>query len=145
MYFLDPFSSIWCPDSCLTMLCSSRRVSKEWASPMAQQWFDPLGWEDPLEEGMATHSSILAWRLSRTEEPDGLQLIGLQRVGHNWSKLVCMHLVHSNALPQSLLVTRHWCYSIQKTIKYQSLIFWKSLQCQYVYPSKVGLFKKLCE
>ena len=42
-----------------------------------------LGWEDRLEEGMATHSSILAWRISRTEEPGGLQSIGLQRVGHN--------------------------------------------------------------
>ena len=103
------------------------------------------GWENSLEQGTATHSSILSWRISRTEEPGGLQPIGLQRVGHNWSNLVCMHLVHCNALPKSLLVTRHWCYSIQKTIKYQSLIFWKCLQCQYVYPSKVGLFKKLCE
>ena len=42
-----------------------------------------LVWEDPLEEGMATHSSILAWRIPWTEEPDGLQLIGLQRVRHD--------------------------------------------------------------
>jgi len=42
-----------------------------------------LGWEDPLEEDMATHSSILAWRIPRTEEPGGQQSIGLQRVGHN--------------------------------------------------------------
>ena len=39
-----------------------------------------LGWEDPLEEGMATHSSILSWRLLGTEEPDGLQSLGSQRV-----------------------------------------------------------------
>ena len=38
-----------------------------------------LGWKDPLEEGMATHSSILAWRIPWTEEPDGLQSIGSQR------------------------------------------------------------------
>ena len=44
-----------------------------------------LGWEDPLEEAMATHCSILAWRIPWTEEPCGLQSIGLQRVGHNWS------------------------------------------------------------
>ena len=50
---------------------------------MAQQWFDPLGWEDPLEEGIATHSSILAWRISRIEEPGGLPFIGSQRVGHD--------------------------------------------------------------
>ena len=42
-----------------------------------------LGWEDPLEKGMATYSSILAWKISWTEEPGGLQSMGLQRVGHN--------------------------------------------------------------
>ena len=42
-----------------------------------------LNQEDPLEEGMATHSSILAWRTPRTEEPGGLQSTGLRRVGHN--------------------------------------------------------------
>ena len=42
-----------------------------------------LGQEDSLEEGMATHSSILAWRIPRTEEPGGLQSIGSHRVGHD--------------------------------------------------------------
>ena len=42
-----------------------------------------LGWEDSLEEGMATHSSILAWRIPWTERPGGLQSIGSQRVGHD--------------------------------------------------------------
>ena len=42
-----------------------------------------LGGEDPLEEGMATHSSILAWRIPWTEEPGGLQSIGSQRVRHD--------------------------------------------------------------
>ena len=42
-----------------------------------------LGWEDPLEKEMATHSSILAWRIPWTEGPGGLQSMGLQRVGHN--------------------------------------------------------------
>ena len=41
-----------------------------------------LGWEYPLEEGMATHYSILAWKIRWTKEPDGLQSIGSQRVGH---------------------------------------------------------------
>ena len=41
------------------------------------------GWEDPLEEEMATHSSILAWRIPWKEEPGGLQAAGLQRVGHD--------------------------------------------------------------
>ena len=43
-----------------------------------------LDQEDPLEKEMATHSSILAWRISWTEDPGGLQSMGLQRVGHNW-------------------------------------------------------------
>ena len=43
--------------------------------------FDP--WKDPLEEGMATHSSTLAWRIPWTEEPGGLQSIESQRVGHD--------------------------------------------------------------
>ena len=42
-----------------------------------------LGWEDPLQEGMATHSSILAWKIPWTEEPGGLQSMWLQRVGHD--------------------------------------------------------------
>jgi len=42
-----------------------------------------LGWEDPLEKGMASYSSILAWRIPWTEEPGGLQSIGSYRVGRN--------------------------------------------------------------
>ena len=45
-------------------------------------WVQSLGQEDPLEEGMATHSSILAWRIPKTEEPDQLQSMESQRVGH---------------------------------------------------------------
>ena len=46
-------------------------------------WIRSLGWENPLEEEMATHSSVLAWRISWTEEPGQLQSMGSQRVGHN--------------------------------------------------------------
>jgi len=42
-----------------------------------------LGWEDPLEKGMATHSSVLAWRIPWTEEPSGLQSMWSQRVRHD--------------------------------------------------------------
>ena len=51
---------------------------------MQETWVWSLGWEDPLEEGMAIHSSILAWRIPWTEEPGGLQSMGSQRVGHDW-------------------------------------------------------------
>ena len=55
---------------------------KESACP-CRMWVRSLGEEDPLEEEMATHSSILAWRIPWTEEPGGLQSMGSQRVGHN--------------------------------------------------------------
>ena len=44
-----------------------------------------LGWKDPLEKGTATHSSIVVWWIPYTEEPDGLQSTGLQRVRHDWA------------------------------------------------------------
>ena len=50
---------------------------------MQETQVQSVGREDPLEKGMATHSSILAWRIPRTEEPGRLQSMGLQRVGHN--------------------------------------------------------------
>ena len=50
---------------------------------MQETWVQSLGREDPLEKGMVTHSSTLAWRIPWTEEPGGLQSLGLQRVGHN--------------------------------------------------------------
>ena len=51
----------------------------------AGAWVQSLGWEDPLENGMAIHSSILAWLIPWTEEPGGLQSMGLQKVGHDWA------------------------------------------------------------
>ena len=52
--------------------------------PAVQEtWAQSLGWEDVLEKGMAAHSSILAWGIPWTEEPGGLQTMGLQRVGHD--------------------------------------------------------------
>ena len=49
---------------------------------MQETWVQSLGWEDPLEKGVAIHSSILAWSIPWTEEPGGLQSLGSQRVGH---------------------------------------------------------------
>ena len=52
--------------------------------PAVQEtWVRSLGWEDPLEKEMATHSGSLAWRIPWAEEPGGLQSMGLQRVGHD--------------------------------------------------------------
>ena len=52
-------------------------------STIRETWVRALGREDPLEKEMATHSSILAWRIPWTEEPGGLQSMGSQRVGHD--------------------------------------------------------------
>ena len=50
---------------------------------MQKTWVRSLGQDDPLEEGTATHSSVLAWRIPWTEESGGLQSVGSQRDGHN--------------------------------------------------------------
>ena len=65
----------------------------EWHVPVAQMvknlpamqetWVQSLDWKDLLEKGLATHTSVLAWKIPWTEEPRGLQSMGLQRVGHN--------------------------------------------------------------
>ena len=60
----------------------------------------PVMQEDPLEEDMATHSLILAWRIPWTEDPGGLQSIGSQRVGHDW--------VTKHSTTQSLFILLNW-------------------------------------
>ena len=59
-------------------------VKKKICLPMQETHIWSLGQEDPLEGEMATHSSIHAWEIPRTEEPGGLQFMGLQRAGHDW-------------------------------------------------------------
>ena len=58
---------------------------------MQEMWVQSLGWEDPLEKGITTHSSILAWRIPRTEEPGGVQSVGSQRAGHNRAQGTLAH------------------------------------------------------
>ena len=62
---------------------SDAKKKKKKSSCNAGELGSTLGQEDPLEKGMATHSSILTWRIPWTEEPGGLQSTGLQRVRHN--------------------------------------------------------------
>ena len=59
-----------------------------------QFWVRSLGQEDPLEKEMATHSSILAWKIPWTEEPGRLQSMGSQRVGHDWATLLYLSWQH---------------------------------------------------
>ena len=66
-----------------------------------------LGWEDPLEEGMATHSNIPAWRIPRIEEPGGLQSM-VHRVGHDWSDQAAVTaLINSYLLNEKLDDAKH--------------------------------------
>ena len=58
-------------------------VKKPPANAEDMRWVQSLGLEDPMEKEMATHSSILAWKIPRTEEPGELQFTGSQRVGHD--------------------------------------------------------------
>ena len=79
-----------------------------------ETWVWSLGWEDPLEKGVATHSSILAWRIPWTVEPCGLKSMGSQGVGHNWSDWIHTHThththTQSPSVPPLLLVPGCWC------------------------------------
>ena len=72
-----PYQSVNTRASLVAMMVENLLAKRE-------TWICSLGWADPLKKGMATHFSILAWRIPWTEEPVGLQCMGLQRVGHNW-------------------------------------------------------------
>ena len=88
-----------------------------------------LGWEDPLEKEVATHSSTLAWRIPWTEEPGGLQSTVSQRVGHDWatslSVSVCAHIYTVvfiyliDISPPSFLL--HFPFFLKKVFIYLSL------------------------
>ena len=74
------------PDSCIfpyTERASLLAQMEENPSAMHETWVRSMGQEDPLERGMATHSSILVWRIPWTEGPGGLQSVGSQRVKHD--------------------------------------------------------------
>ena len=62
---------------------------------MQETWVWFLGWVDPLEKGMATHSSILAWRIPWTEDPGGIQSMELQRVEHDWVTNTHTHIQYN--------------------------------------------------
>ena len=78
-----PFWSVVFPYS--TQGFPSGSDGKESQSAVQETWVPCLGQEDPLEMGMATHTSVLAWRIPWTEEPGRLQSMGSQRVRHDWA------------------------------------------------------------
>ena len=97
------FASVWDQWNCavvwaffgIAFLWDSLVASSVKCLPAMQEtqvW--SLGQEDPLEKEMATHSSILAWRIPWTEEPAGLQSTGSQRVGHDWATWLSLFLLY---------------------------------------------------
>ena len=84
---------------------------------MQETWVWPLGWEDSLEKGMATHSNILLWRIPWTEEFCGLQFMGSQRVGHDWAtnpfiffplSYICVYVYITELLCCTAGLTQHY-------------------------------------
>ena len=81
--------------------CERNRETQVWS----------LGWEDPLEEEMVTHSSILAWEILWTEEPSGLQSMGSQRVGHDWNDWAWKEPVIRGRGPEGIEVEKTSLYA----------------------------------
>ena len=90
----------------ISVFCFS--VSLYLLSQNIPTWVQSLGWEDPLEKQMATHSSILVWKIPGTEDPGRLQSMGFQRDGHNWKTSLSFFL-KSSWSPNSLL----WSLSLK--------------------------------
>ena len=95
---------------------------------MPETWVRSLGQEDTLEKEMATHSSILAWKIPRTEEPGGLQQKGTQRLGYNWATSLSNHKIVFH-MKQELLkkVIKSWKICIfyrRQTLEEKRICFW---------------------
>ena len=86
-------------------------------------WVWSLRQEHPLEEGMATHFSILAWRIPSTEEPGGLWSVGSQNVGHDWNNLAAASWI-CRLMSFTRLWNFHPFFKKKKNTKIDRLIFW---------------------
>ena len=114
---MQPFALMSCRASLL-----AQRVKHLPVMWKTQVW--SLSREDPLEKEMATHSSILAWRIPWTEEPDGLQPMGSQRVGHNWATSLSLSLGYVG------LICSTWDLSLQSM---DSWVMTRGLSCSLEY------------
>ena len=90
-----------------------------------------LGWEDPLEKGMATHSSVPAWRSPWTEKPGRLQSVGLQRVGYSLAteqgSLVAQRLKHLPGMRETRVRSLGWEYPLEKEMEtHSSTLAWRT-------------------
>ena len=88
---------------------------------MQETQVQSLGQRDPLENGMATHSSTFAWRISWTEKPGGLQSMGLQRVGHDWAS-------------NTLIYFKKWKYDASNFVLLFSRLMWLFMMfCGFIW------------
>ena len=101
----------------------------------SETWVRSLGQEDPLEEGMTTHSSILAWRIPLIEEPGGLQSMGLQRVRQEWSDLACTSIhVYKKIVWVSVFPLKASFKNYVILLWIFSIFLFKAEYCTLVYP-----------
>ena len=111
-----------------------------------------LGWEDPLEEEMATHSSILAWEIPGTEEPGGFQFMGSQRAGHNWAHRHRAGWIKAWNLAPALWLnkylswssSRSWPSSPSSNPLGACKFLWNGCQCQTSEPPRPASAGKAC-
>ena len=120
-----------------------------WSSLVAQMvknlpamweiWVGSLGQEDPLEKGMAVHSSILAWRIPWTEEPGGLRSMGSQRVGYDWAtnthtQTHITHTTHRHTATTkwTLWHTVHFqvCFSLDSELVFTKIVIEQHILCR---------------
>ena len=122
--------------------------------PAVQEiWVRSLGWEDPLKNGMATHSSILDWRILWTEEPGRLQSMGLQSIGYKWVTFTSHPYFKDNwlanlksSMPVSLTWSQVlrisiqlslWVIILPTTLFFQTCCIWDSLKTLQVIIIKI--------
>ena len=113
-----------------------------------------LDCEDPLEEDIATHSSILAWRIPWTEKPSGLHPIGSHTVGHNWSNLACSTHTHTEGGKPCLsflvgcvvfvfLELLALSYSLSKFGGHIPILIWSTINMQRAFQTILYNFYRL--
>ena len=103
---------------------------------MRETWVRSLGWEDPLEKEMETHSSTLAWRIPWTEEPGGLQSTGSQRVGLDWGTLLLLFFIINFTLFDSWRILSKLSHSGRLEViflEFSKLDFFWKLWLTYVH------------
>ena len=94
---------LWFPVLTSLVAQTVKCLSTMWATQVQSP-----GWEDPLEKGIAIHSSTIAWRIPWTEEPGRLQPMGLQRVGHDWGTSLSIFKTFQESQPKGSIKSLPW-------------------------------------